>query len=85
MESNLKLENIMKERMIPKEHTGGENWEILHGDTLRLVKAFEPAVFDAVVTTSCLQENNHGRSSLANKPALALLKTCNFYPGIFLT
>ncbi len=50
MESNLKLETIMKEGMIPKEHAGGENWEILHGDTLKLVKAFETAVFDAVVT-----------------------------------
>lgn len=50
MKSNLKLENIMQEGMIPGEHTGGENWEILHGDTLRLVKAFVPAVFDAVIT-----------------------------------
>ena len=50
MESNLILENIMQEGMIPKEHNGGENWEILHGDTLKLVKAFEPAIFDAVVT-----------------------------------
>ena len=50
MEHSLKLETLMKEGCIPKEHTGGENWEILHGDTLKLVKAFKPGIFDAVIT-----------------------------------
>lgn len=50
MEHSLKLETMMNEGDIPKEHTGGENWEILHGDTLKLVKAFNPGIFDAVIT-----------------------------------
>lgn len=29
---------------------GGDNWRILHGDTLKLVKAFQPGTFDAVIT-----------------------------------
>ncbi len=28
----------------------GDRWQILHGDTLKLVKAFKPGVFDAVIT-----------------------------------
>ena len=34
----------------PEEYTEGENWKILHGDTLKLVKAFQPGIFDAVIT-----------------------------------
>lgn len=50
MDNKLKLETLMKEGMIPEERSGGENWEILHGDTLKLVKTFQPCVFDAVIT-----------------------------------
>ena len=32
------------------EHTGGENWTILHGDTLQLTPHFRPGSFDAVIT-----------------------------------
>ena len=32
------------------EHTGGDGWTILHGDTLSIVRAFRPGVFDAVIT-----------------------------------
>jgi len=28
---------------VPSEHTGGEKWTILHGDTLKLVRVFPPA------------------------------------------
>ena len=50
MEISLKLEELLKEGMYPEESTGGERWRILHGDTLKLVKALQPEIFDAVIT-----------------------------------
>ena len=32
------------------EHSGGDNWTILHGDTLNIIRSFQPGVFDAVIT-----------------------------------
>lgn len=32
------------------DHTTGENWAILHGDTLQLIRAFPPESFDALIT-----------------------------------
>ena len=32
------------------EHSGGDNWTILHGDTLSIIRNFQPGVFDAVIT-----------------------------------
>ena len=39
MENTLQLGNLLKEGTYPEEYTGGEKWTILHGDTLKLVKA----------------------------------------------
>ena len=50
MENTLQLGNLLKEGTYPEEYTGGEKWTILHGDTLKLVKAFQPGIFDAVIT-----------------------------------
>ena len=50
MGNTLKLENLLKPDCLPDESAGGENWRILHGDTLKLVKGFQPGIFDAVVT-----------------------------------
>ena len=50
MENTLQLGNLLKEGTYPEEYTGGKNWTILHGDTLKLVKAFQPGIFDAVIT-----------------------------------
>ena len=50
MEHTLKLGELFKEGSSPEEYTGGESWTILHGDTLKLVKAFQPGIFDAVIT-----------------------------------
>ena len=47
MTNDLSLEELMKEETYPEEYTEGENWKILHGDTLKLVKAFQPGIFDA--------------------------------------
>ena len=38
------------EAMPPLKHKGGDGWTILQGDTLSLIRAFEPGVFDAVIT-----------------------------------
>lgn len=46
MENTLQLGNLLKEGTYPEEYTGGKNWTILHGDTLKLVKAFQPGIFD---------------------------------------
>ena len=50
MEHTLQLGGILKDGMCPVESEGGDNWRILHGDTLKLVKAFQPGTFDAVIT-----------------------------------
>ena len=50
MTNDLSLEELMKEGTYPEEYAEGENWRILHGDTLKLVKAFQPGIFDAVIT-----------------------------------
>ena len=50
MGNTLKLEDLLKPGCLPDESDGGENWRILHGDTLKLVKGFQPGIFDAVVT-----------------------------------
>ena len=47
MENNLQLDNLMKEGTFPVESVGGDRWRILHGDTLQLVQAFQPGIFDA--------------------------------------
>ena len=38
MTNGLSLEELMKEGTYPEEYAEGENWRILHGDTLKLVK-----------------------------------------------
>ena len=50
MTNGLSLEELMKEETYPEEYAEGKNWKILHGDTLKLVKAFQPGIFDAVIT-----------------------------------
>ena len=50
MGNTLKLEDLLKLDCLPDESAGGENWRIVHGDTLKLVKGFLPGIFDAVVT-----------------------------------
>lgn len=50
MGNTLKLEDLLKPDCLPDESAGGENWRILHGDTLKLVKGFQSGIFDAVVT-----------------------------------
>ena len=47
---NEELKDIMVEGFPVLEHTGGDGWTILHGDTLSIVRAFKPGVFDAVIT-----------------------------------
>ena len=47
---NDKLMEIMVEGFPVLEHTGGDGWTLLHGDTLSIVRAFKPGVFDAVIT-----------------------------------
>ena len=32
------------------EHSGGEKWSIIHGDTLQVIKSFQPKTFDALIT-----------------------------------
>ena len=39
MGNTLKLEDLLKPDCLPDESAGGENWRILHGDTLKLVKS----------------------------------------------
>lgn len=41
---NEELKDIMVEGFPVLEHTGGDGWTILHGDTLSIVRAFKPGV-----------------------------------------
>ncbi len=34
MGNTLKLGDLLKPELYPEEYAGGENWRILHGDTL---------------------------------------------------
>ena len=44
------LSQIVDEAILPMEHSGGDGWSILHGDTLQIIRAFKPQVFDALIT-----------------------------------
>lgn len=44
------LAQVMDESVLPLTHSGGDGWTILHGDTLQIIRAFKPQVFDALIT-----------------------------------
>ena len=44
------LAQVVDESILPLEHSGGDGWTILHGDTLQIIRAFKPQVFDALIT-----------------------------------
>ena len=49
------LNLIMNENAkLTVEHCGGDGWTLLHGDTLSIVRAFKPGVFDAVITNEAV-------------------------------
>ena len=44
------LAQVVDESILPMEHSGGDGWSILHGDTLQIIRAFKLQVFDALIT-----------------------------------
>jgi len=42
--------NILTPDFRMPEHCGGDRWSILHGDSLQIIRQFEPASFDAIIT-----------------------------------
>ena len=42
--------NILNPDFRMPEHCGGDRWSILHGDSLQIIRQFEPNSFDAVIT-----------------------------------
>ena len=36
------LAQVIDETSLPIEHSGGDGWTILHGDTLQVIRAFKP-------------------------------------------
>jgi len=42
--------NILNPDFRMPEHCGGDRWSILHGDSLRILRQFEPNSFDAIIT-----------------------------------
>ena len=44
------LTQVIDESILPLEHSGGDGWTILHGDTLQIIRTFKPQVFDALIT-----------------------------------
>lgn len=68
MGNELKLAELMKPGTLLDTYTGGEAWALLHGDTLKLVKAFRPGVLDAVITdppyaSGSLKPNERNRTT----------------------
>ena len=45
MEHTLQLGEILKDGMYPVESEGGDNWRILHGDTLEISKSVSTGNF----------------------------------------
>ena len=42
--------NILDPGFQMPEHCGGDCWSILHGDSLQIIRQFEPNSFDAIIT-----------------------------------
>ena len=42
--------NILNPDFRMPEHCGGDRWSILHGDSLQILRQFEPCSFDAIIT-----------------------------------
>ena len=42
--------NILDPDFRMPEHCGGDRWSILHGDSLQIIRQFEPNSFDAIIT-----------------------------------
>ena len=42
--------NILNPDFRMPEHCGGDRWAILHGDSLQIIRQFEPNSFDAIIT-----------------------------------
>ena len=42
--------NILNPDFRMPEHCGGDRWSILHGDSLQILRQFEPSSFDAIIT-----------------------------------
>ena len=42
--------NILNPNFRMPEHCGGDRWSILHGDSLQIIRQFEPNSFDAIIT-----------------------------------
>ena len=42
--------NILNPDFRMPEHCGGDRWSILHGDSLQILRQFEPNSFDAIIT-----------------------------------
>lgn len=81
MEHTLQLGEILKDGMYPVESEGGDNWRILHGDTLKLVKAFQPGTFDAVITdppyaSGGTKQNERNRTTNQKYSSMSPEKPC---------
>ena len=42
--------NILNTDFRMPEHCGGDRWSLLHGDSLQIIRQFEPNSFDAIIT-----------------------------------
>ena len=42
--------NIFNPNFQIPEHCGSDHWSILHGDSLQIIRKFEPNSFDAIIT-----------------------------------
>lgn len=45
-----KFTQVVDQSILPMEHSGGDVWTILQGDTMQIIRAIKPQVFDALIT-----------------------------------
>ena len=63
------LAQIVDETILPMEHSGGDGWTILHGDTLQVIRAFKPQVFDALITDPPYASGGSSQTTKTAAPA----------------
>ena len=70
--------NILNPDFRMPEHCGGDRWSILHGDSLQIIRQFEPNSFDAIITDPPYAS---GGSSQTTKSAFLIYSFAMFVPS----
>ena len=61
--------NILDSDFRMPEHCGGDHWSILHGDSLQIIRQFEPGSFDAIITDPPYASGGSSQTTKTAAPA----------------